>query len=142
MKRIIFDGGISNIDRIDEGMIEPTLNMLFIKDIMNGVSFSFLHTKDMLPGEEYIYLDHDDGSWEFVGIIRDAPDQVVTTKTIKKLGNAVAVAIGNEAKILKLKPEDSVRIIIEPVTKGDDDAEEILANRFVSSMEKNGEGNE
>ena len=43
MKRVIFEGGISNIDRIDEGLIEPTLNMLFIKDIMSGREFSFFH---------------------------------------------------------------------------------------------------
>ncbi len=137
MKRIIFNGGYSNINRIEEGMIEPTLNMLFIKDILKGLEFAFHHNEKMLPGEEYIYLVHSEEYWEFIGIIRDAPDQIVSTKTIKKLGNAVAVAIANEAKILKLKPEDEVRITIEPYDKKEDDVEEILANRLVISLEKN-----
>ena len=96
----------------------------------------------MQPGEEYIYLQDGKGYMEFIGILRDAPNQVVSTKTIKKLGNSIGVAIASEAKILKLKPEDEVRIIIEPVTKGEDDAEEILAKRFVSPLENTGENSE
>ena len=142
MKRVIFEGGISNIDRIDEGLIEPTLNMLFIKEIMSGKAFSFLHCSQMQPGEEYIYLVDGKDCMEFIGIIRDAPNQVVTTKTIKKLGNSVGVAIASEAKVLKLKPEDEVRITIEPVVKDNDDADEILAKRFVSPLETTGEDHE
>lgn len=88
-------------------MIEATLNMVFLPEIVSGCSIAY--------GEDgSIFLQNENGT-ECMGRIVESTSSITTYKEVKKLGNAIAIAIGAECKALGIEPGDKIEITIKKI---------------------------